>query len=201
MAATVSALDRVLILPELLSTIFGCIGEDAPTLAACMRVNKAWAEEAVMFLWIACVSDFPGSIYQGLLYPKICDLAALAPYPDRLQWYARCIRSLEFGIEYTCTDGTRNTPTDASGHTSKYHPAFANIKFPRLAYLSLDGSGYSSSYTNGLALLQYLQPSLLSLDLQEGSISDEFLAMLMVCPIPYNFSNAQIVPLTSFPSS
>ena len=182
MAAAASALDWVLMLPELLSTIFGCLGDDTPALAACMRVNKSWAEEAVMFLWIACVSDLPDSIYEGLQYPKICDLAALASYPDRLQWYARCIRSLEFGIEYTYTDGTRDTPTEASGNTSKYLPVFANTKFPRLAYLTLDGSGYPSSYINGSVLLQYLQPSLLSLDLREGSVSDEFVAVLMVCP-------------------
>jgi len=178
MVFTASARDRVLMLPELLSEVLSCLHNDAPTLAACIRVNKLWAEEAIMCLWQACGDQFPE---QGRLPPRIRNLAALAPCPDRLQWYARCIRRLEFRVEYLETDGMRDTPTDASGDEAQYHPAFANTEFPRLEFFSLQGSGYGSALTRGSSLLPYLQPRLLSFSIWEGSISDEFLHALKVC--------------------
>ena len=180
MAVTVSALDRALMLPELISTILSGLHDDAPTLAACMRVNKLWAEEAVMFLWEACGSDASPPNGRRQLPPKIRNLAALAPYPDRLQWYARCIRTLNFTVEYTHTDGMRDTPKDASGDDAQYHLAFANTEFPRLECFRLQGSGYGSVQTKGSSLLQYLQPSLRAFCLLEGSLSDDFFISMKV---------------------
>lgn len=177
MTVTASACDRVMMLPELLSTIFSCIGNDGPTLAACMRVNKWWAEEAVMYLWEACGGWFQD---QGQLAPYIRNLAALASYPHRLQWYARCIRSLSFGFENRETEGMRDTPTDDSGDDAQYHPVFANTEFPRLASFRLVSSGYGSAYTRSSSLLPYLQASLLSFSLWEGNISDDLLVALRV---------------------
>lgn len=131
MAATASALDRVLKLPELLSTILGCLYNDTPTLAACIRVNKLWAEEAVMYLWETCGSISEPIQGEGRTPPRMRHLAALAPYPDRLQWYARCIRRLEFSVKHR-RKGVYDRPIDISRVDAQYHLAFANTEFPRL---------------------------------------------------------------------
>lgn len=180
MAVARSAVDRALMLPELVSTIMSCLYDDASTLAACMRVSKLWAAEAAMYLWETCGSDGPPSDGHGQLPPKIRNLAALAAYPDRLQWYARCIRTLDFSVEYTYTDGVRDTPTDASEDDAQYHLAFANTEFPRLESFTLQGSGYGAIHTKGSLLTQYLQPRLLSFRLHEGSLSDGFLTVMKV---------------------
>ena len=146
------ATDQALSLPELISTICGFL-EDDSALAACIRVNSRWAEEATKVLWSHCGSGFLGADSQK--FPKMRHLAALTEKPERLQWYANCIQSLEVGIEDADTEHSDGTLDEG-----RYHYLFKDIDFPRLSEISIQSGPFSHLYTRTSLLLQYLQPSL-----------------------------------------
>ncbi|MCJ1383188.1 hypothetical protein MMC17_006301 [Xylographa soralifera] len=153
-----AAAHRTLGLPELLALILG-LQTEASSLASCMRVNSLWAQEAAKILWQKC--GYQMQAIGDVRAPKIRDLAALSRWPDRLQWYANCIGSLDFFIEDFYRDDVY--PEDYRlRDESRYHSAFTDITFPHLENILFSSSDRCYIYNKTSLLSQYLQSSLKS---------------------------------------
>ena len=173
-----SAMSRVLALPELLSTILDFLQNDGPSLAACMRVNKMWAEEAAKPLWMNCGTwTF---IRKGLLKPPpIRHLATLtARNVERLQWYARFIRYISFGTEDFFHDDDLSRVMEEPLYESRYLVYFQGIDFPRLETIEI----LSSAFVHDIAisLRPFLQPKLKSIVLYGGIVTEKLFPMIKV---------------------
>ena len=181
-----TSIARVLNLPELLSTVLSFYGYNRSTLASCMRVNKLWMNEAAPYLWERCGAGF----WDGFKPPLIRNLAILASNPDRLQWYARFVRKLQFadGVRpLCCAPPGSSTELDAldvshkSDEDAWLHSSFQNIEFPRLEYLFINASDHGVSLNSCSSLLVYFQPNLKELRVESATLSEEFFNSVKVC--------------------
>lgn len=163
MATLNSAAERALSVSELLGIVFLSLEEDRSSLAACMRVNKQWMSEAVRLLWARCGAG------QWQHYPalRLQDLVALAPYPERQQWYASFIRELYPSAEWVRYDvgGKHRKILPASDgkvrHESQYHWRLKNVDFPHLQSLFLKRPSYDQQTPNSAEqILNFLTPTL-----------------------------------------
>jgi len=163
-----SVASKVLRLPELVHTIFNFLDNDHDTsaLAACMQVNRLWAEEAVVLLWRTCGSGRSDSSH----------LAAMAESPDRLQWYARCITALFFARAAFSPGSSAYEVEDEA----KHHLVFQDISFPRLSWLEINFPPKSTHINGGSEFLPYLQSSLIEFRLFQGAVSDQLLLSMQV---------------------
>ena len=162
MVSTVAALS----IGEILSLVLSFCNDSA-TLAACLRVNKFWAEEAILYLWENCGAEYLLNMrcvnHSPLAFtpPSIDALSCLAKWPRRMQRYVSCIRTL-------CFDILIEEP-------EKTHSSFQHIKFSRLRRLTI--AHFSSSpeimqqYNYGTSLLPYLQPQLKYIRLHGSPLS------------------------------
>ncbi|MCJ1242050.1 hypothetical protein MMC14_010057 [Varicellaria rhodocarpa] len=186
---------RVLGLPELLSTVLSFYGYKRSTLASCMRVNNLWANEAAPYLWERCGAGF----WDGFKPPLIRDLATLASNPDRLQWYARFVRKLQFADGnrlFCCAPPGASVEFDGSGDPTEYvhvfqktkedawfHSSFQNIEFPRLEYLFIHASDHGVDLNSCSSLLVYFQPNLKELRVESATLSEDFFnSVKVLCP-------------------
>ena len=182
-----SARFRALILPELVARILYFIRDDSNALAACIQLNKLWAEESARILWADHQSetvmhrDF--CTRQQCLLHTNCRLSELAK-SGRLQQYARFIRHLCF-IHY----GTRD------------YSSFTDISFPMLDTLELRQPCDFCSKENPSALdvgnfnvLQFLQPRLKYFQIEISSLCGRFFKTLAVCSSP-SFRDFVIEPI------
>ena len=159
-----SAAVRALSVSELLALIFISLREEKPTLATCMRVNKQWMSEAVRVLWYRCGEG--GGPIQGYLPLRLRDLVALAPNPERLQWYANNIRYLQPSEDnrYKKIDGkyVKITPTNTGKikHESRYYERLKDIDFPHLKKLVFCRSCYYRKRIDPKLFIPFLKPTL-----------------------------------------
>ena len=173
-----SATARVLAIPELLSRIFDFL-YDSPSLAACMRVNKVWAEEAAESLWMCCGS-FCLVRESGPNPIPIRHLAALrASNVERLQWYAQFIRFLYFDVE-GMYDPSSPRVDDDSKDESRFHMVFQGVNFSQLKRLYIYSSRHGKVHNTASTLAPYLQPKLKEFTLSGGIVADEFFLMIQV---------------------
>ena len=192
-----TAAASVLHLPELLSMIFDHLYGDSRTLLSCMLVNKYWSELAVNILWKQCGAGChllyrqDSTLEDQHLAPQIRDLVAIASEPNRVGWYARCIDTLCFDIEYPDDDeDCDDWPKDES----RFHSVLEAINFPSLAHVFLRPSQRGVHFNTTSSLIQYLQPKLRTFRLDSGSITDLFLTKMSV----RHSSNFVSLSLTSF---
>ena len=173
---------RTLGLPELLALVLK-FQTEASSLASCMRVNSLWAQEAVKILWQNC--GYQLQMIGYIRAPVLRDLAALSHRPERLQWYASCIRSLTFHIEGYYRDD-EPLAEDEDRDEARFHSILAKTNFPHLESITFSSSDRCYLYNKSSLLLHYLLPSLKSFrgfgySCGSGAVlSDEFFSSMKV---------------------